>query len=53
MEYNQGEKDELIYEKAIKYDKRTYCEYYLSLIQTKHILIFYFYNNSYYNSRII
>ena len=53
MEYNKEEINELSYEKAIKYDNRTYCEYYISLIQTKHILIFSFYYNEDYNSRII
>ena len=53
MEYNQEEKNKLIYVKAIKFDKRTYCEYYISLIQTKHVLVFSFYYNSDYNSRII
>ena len=53
MEYNKQEINELSYEKAIKYDNRTYCEYYISLIQTKHILIFSFYYNEDYNSRII
>ena len=53
MEYNQEEKNELLYEKAIKYDNRTYCEYYISLIQTKHTLVFSFCYNKDYNSRII
>ena len=53
MEYNQEEKNELLYENAIKYDNRTYCEYYISLIQTKHTLVFSFCYNKDYNSRII
>ena len=36
-----------------KYDKRTYCEYYISLLKTKHSLFFSFCYNSDYNSRII
>ena len=41
------------YEMAIKYDKRTYCQYYLSLLKTQHNLIFAFFNSNDYNSRII
>ena len=53
MEYNDEEKNSLNYQLAIKYDKRTYFEYYLSLIKTKHPLIFSFFNNEDYNSKII
>ena len=42
----------LPYEVAILYDKRTYCNYYLSLLRTKHNLIFTLNNNDY-NARII
>ena len=53
MEYNDAEKNELKYELALKYDKRTYIQYYISLLKTKHLLIFSFFNNKDYNSRII
>ena len=54
MAYNDDEMNNLSYKLALEYDKRTYCEYYLSLIKTKHILIFSFYNNENdYNSQII
>ena len=43
----------LNYEEAIKIDKRNFMQYYLSLIKTKHVLIFTFYTKSDYNSRII
>ena len=43
----------LIYEEAIKCDKRTYCEYYLSLIQSKQLFIFTFCDFDDYNSGII
>ena len=43
----------LSYKLALKYDKRTYFEYYLSLIKTKHIFIFSFFYNKDYNSKII
>ena len=43
----------LNYEEALKSDKRSYFQYYFSLLKTKHILIFTFYTNSDYNSKII
>ena len=42
----------MTYEKAKKYDKRTFSIYYISLLRTKHVLIFTFYTKDY-NSRII
>ena len=53
MAYNDQEINNLPYKLAIKNDKRSYCQYYLSLLKIKHILIFSFYNNNDYNSRII
>ena len=38
---------------AIQLDKRNYCQYYISLIKTKHSLFFALCNNNDYNSRII
>ena len=38
---------------AAKYDKRSYCQYYGSLIKTQHNLICVIFNNSDYNSGII
>ena len=35
-EYIDEEINELSYNLALKYDKRIYCEYYTSLIKTKH-----------------
>ena len=35
------------YEEALKKDKRTFCQYYISLIKTRHILIIIFINNNY------
>ena len=43
----------LPYNKALKIDKRTYYEYYFSLVRTNHLLIFSFYTNNDYNSKII
>ena len=53
IERSQEEINNLSYELALKLDKRTFCEYYCSLIKIKHILIFSFYNNNDYNIRII
>ena len=38
---------------AKKYDKRTYCQYYISLLKTQHNLICIIFNNNDYNSGII
>ena len=53
MKYSDSEMNELSYELALQFDKRTYCAYYLSLLRTKHNLIFSFYNVDDYNSSII
>ena len=53
MEYNDEEKNNLSYNIAIKYDKRNYCQYYISLLRTKHNFIFSFIYNNDYNSKII
>ena len=53
MEYNDREKNDLTYDLALKYDKRTYCQYYFSLLRTKHIFFFSFFKNNDYNSQII
>ena len=53
MEYKNDEKNSLSYDLAIQYDKRTYCEYYISLLKAKHLLIFSFFTSDDYNSRII
>ena len=48
-----SEMNELSYLNAIKIDKRTYLEYYLSLLRTKHLFIFSFWPTFDYNSQII
>ena len=48
-----SELNELSYNSAIKIDKRTYFEYYLSLLRTKHLIIFSFYPTFDYNSQIL
>ena len=53
MAYNDQELNNLEYELALKYDKRTFSEYYCSLIKTKNIFIFSFIYNNDYNSKVI
>jgi hypothetical protein len=53
IKYNDYELNNLLYREALKTDKRTYFQYYFSLLKMKHIIIFTFYTNSDYNSRII
>ena len=50
---NDTELNSLKYEEALEKDKRTYIQYYLSLLRTKHILVFTFFQFKDYNSRII
>ena len=52
-ELNDYELNSLNYKDALVNDKRTYAEYYLSLIKTKQLLIFTFYFKKDYNSYII
>ena len=53
MEFNDEELNNFSYNFALKCDKRTYSQYYISLLRTKHILFFSFCNNNDYNSKII
>ena len=53
MNLNDQEKNILTYKSAFKFDRRSYCVYYISLLRTKNILFFSFCNNNDYNSRII
>ena len=53
MAIDDYEMNNFPYSEALKMDKRTYGQYYLSLIRTEHLLIFSFYNNKDYNSRAI
>ena len=41
------------YNFALQYDKRTYCQYYISLLKTQHNLLCAILNNTDYNSKII
>ena len=51
--YDEPELNALDYTKAIIHDKRTFIEYYFSLIKRKNIILFAFYPNKDYNSIII
>ena len=54
MAYNDEEMNNLSYILALKYDKRTYFQYYFSLLKTNHVIFFTFYKNKNdYNSKII
>ena len=52
-EFNDDEINVLSYDLAFQYDKRSYCQYYISLLKTKHKFIFSFLYNKDYNSGII
>ena len=53
MKYNDTELNLLSYKDALIFDKRTYLQYYISLLRTRHLLIFSFFNNKDYNSIIV
>ena len=51
--YNDYELNNLNYNEAVLYDKRTYLQYYFSLIKRENLLIFAFITNNDYNPKII
>ena len=53
MKYTDEEMNSLSYDLAISLDKRTFCEYYISLIKTKQSFINSFIYDKDYNSKII
>ena len=53
INYNDYELNSLSYIDALKYDKRTFKNYYISLIKVKHPLLFSFCPNNDYNSTIV
>ena len=53
LDYNDYELNRLSYEDALKFDKRTFFQYYFSLIKIKKLLFFTFYPNNDYNSKLI
>ena len=50
---NENEINSFPYQKALKHDKRTYLQYYYSLIKTQHSILFAFYPMNDYNIKII
>ena len=53
FKYNDNELNTMTYKEALINDKRSYIQYYISLLKTKHALIFSFYTKDDYNSKII
>ena len=51
--YNDFELNTMNYQEALKIDKRSHCEYYVSLLKTKHYMIFPFCQKKDYNVFII
>ena len=47
--YNDQELNSMIYKDALKYDKRTYIQYYFSLLKRKQLILFTFWPNNDYN----
>ena len=47
------ELNDLSYEIALKIDKRTYCQYYASLVRMKHLFFYSFWPSFDYNSRMV
>ena len=47
--YNDEELNDLDYNEAILYDKRSYCDYYMDLIKRKQLILFTFLSNKDYN----
>ena len=50
---NDYELNSLSYDEALNFDKRTYWQYYLSLLKTKQLIIFTFYTKTDYNSHLL
>ena len=53
LELNDLEMNNLPYEQALDKDKRTYSQYYFSLLNTNHLFFFSFLNNTDYNLKVI
>ena len=52
LEFNDSELNSMNFNEALKYDKRNYTQFYLSLLKTKHILFFAIIPSNDYNSKI-
>ena len=53
LDYTDSELNSLDYQEALKKDRRTYIQYYISLIKQKQSILFSFYPNKDFNSQII
>ena len=53
LKLNDYQINSLSYKDALESDKRTYIQYYISLLKINHLFIFTFFNNTDYNSKII
>ena len=53
MDYTEEETNDLSYDLALKNDKRTYWQYYISLIRTKHEILYAFFNNKDYTVNFV
>ena len=53
VNYNEYELNSLTYKLALKYDKRTFFQYYFSLLKINHLLLLSFYPYFDYNSKVI
>ena len=53
LNYTDLELNSLSYKEALKFDRRTFIQYYFSLLKHNHSFLFSFYPNNDYNSRII
>ena len=51
--FNDSEFNSMKFEEALKYDKRTFIKYYISLLRTKHLLLFAFMPSNDYNSGLL
>ena len=49
LKYTNNELNSLTYKEALIYDKRSFFEYYLSLIRTNHLIVSSFYTNNDFN----
>ena len=53
LEYTESELNSLSFKEALKIDKRTFIQYYFSLLKKKQFILFSFYPNKDYNCQII
>ena len=53
IKYSHNELNFFSFQKALKYDKRKFCQYYLSLLKIQNLILFSFYPINDYNIKII